>query len=392
MTTILLAERGRFLTEVLCTLVRVSSNVTHFRLNPEDYRHLSNLQEGVLSPTSKRFLGTVNLVVDPKVQEGYVVLGLGSEEILAECQPIWDLLHEIPRTRFQRVDADILGEEPLDPALQILAERFSGCAPRRSMSLELPPNVGQDREQAIRDYVRNGTYEVNWAKVVSTHAGHTGEFWVFADALKIEGVRVNVSAETEQIIADLLGCVLLTPKLADLIWMQRAVTLPPFPRPITATTQAMVEHSAKIDAALLKLDYKEGIVATVGKHWVLDNDLLVKTGRAMNYGWHFEGASFQGIKGEPVATLMKDDKGQYMRLIQGRGTAHDMHHADYSQICVLASRECIIDGQPMDILTLLQDPALAPMISHQGALKLTRQPGVPKEKALVLPEGIIDDA
>jgi len=259
------------------------------------------------------------------------------------------------------------------------------------MSFDLPPNGNQEREQAILDYVRKGAYELSWAKIVSTHADHTGEFWVFADALKIEGVRVNVSAETEQVIADLLGCVLLTPKLADLLWVQRAVTLPPFPRAITATTQAMVEHSAKIDTALQKVDYTDGVIATVGKHWVLDNALLVKTGRAMNYGWHFEGASFQGIKGEPIASLFQDSKGQFLRLIQGRGTAHDMRHVDYSQTCVLVSRECHINEEPMDLLRVLQDPELAPMVSHQGALQLTRQPGVPKEKALVFPEGIIND-
>lgn len=251
------------------------------------------------------------------------------------------------------------------------------------MSLNLPPTSGTAREKAIIDYIKNGAADISWAKVTSKSKDHTGEFKVFADALKIEGVRVNVSAETEQVIADLLGCMLLTAKLADLIWSQRTVTLPPFPRAITASTQAMIEHSTKIDTALAKIDYSgNGIVATVGKHWLIDNDLRLKPGSAMNYGWHFEGPSTSGIVGAPVATLMKDAKGQYMRLIQGRGTAHDMHHVDYSQTCVLVSRSCIIDGEEMDLHNVMRNADLAPLMSHQGILLLDRQPGVPEVSPL----------
>lgn len=398
-------ERGQIISEALCALMKVSAHVTHFRMHPDDFNVLVRwvLPLGHIQGSEQkkpRFLGNTFLERDPRVERGFVVMGMGDREILAEYDPIWEMLHGIPSTRFQRLNKDIVGEEPLDPALKILLQRevgpplprFSSCRSTPGMmSLDLPPDVGPAREQAIREYVRNSNFEVSWAKVTSTHGEHTGEFWVFADALKIDGVRVNVSAETEQIIADLLGCTLLTAKLADMIWAQRAITLPPFPRQITATTQAMIEHSAKIDAALLKAGYTEGLIATVGKHWLIDNDLLVKAGRAMNYGWHFAGSNFQGIKGEVVATLMKDQSGQYERLIQGRGTAHDMHHADYSQTCVLASRECIVDGQTMDIFDVFRSPDLAPLVSHQGVLKLFRQPGVAKEKAIVSPEVVRDD-
>lgn len=250
-----------------------------------------------------------------------------------------------------------------------------------SMALNLPPNATPAREQAILDLIDQGAHSIAWSVITSDHDGHHAEFWVFSDALKIDDVRVNVTAATEQKIADKLDCMLLTPKLADMIWAQRDVTLPPFPRGNTngmASTQAMIDHSAKIDAALAKLSEPYGLICTVGKHWVLDNALATKAvGTAMNYGWHFKGPSFQGSAFETTATMMKDENGQYVRLIQGRGTRHDMRHVDYSQICVLVSQECTVDGNTMRLSDVLSDPTLAPLANHGGVLKVLRQPGVP---------------
>jgi len=247
------------------------------------------------------------------------------------------------------------------------------------MSLQLPEKPGDNREQAIRDLVCDGRAEYEWSTITSTHGDHTAEFQVFSDALMIEGVRVAMSAETEQVIADMLGCSLLTAKLADLIWLQRQVTLNPHPRGNPtgmSNTKAILEHSAKIDADLREIGTTSGIICTVGKHWILDNNiadgrLLQGFPVACNYGWHFEklfeGKAWEGAASDPT-----------VRLIQGRGTRHNMKHADYSQICVLVSLNCLVDGSPMKLHDLLQDPDLAPLASHQGVLKCLRQPGVPE--------------
>ena len=243
-------------------------------------------------------------------------------------------------------------------------------------TLGLPPNVGPEREKAILQAVLDDKAEVVWADISNTYKDHTATFHVFADALKISGVRVNVSAETEQHIADAIGCMLLTPLLADLMWVQAAVHIEPRPRPITASTQAMVEHSLDIDKQLAALGNPTGLIQTVGKHWVIDEPLASNPSKAMNYGWHFKGAAFQGLHGEVVASLMKDASGAYLRLIQGRGTAHDMHHSDYSQTCCLVARECEVDGGPADLEEILKDPELAPLASASGKLSVLRQPGV----------------
>jgi hypothetical protein len=259
------------------------------------------------------------------------------------------------------------------------------------MSLELPEKPGLEREHAIRDLVCDGQAEYTWETITSTHGDHTAEFMVFGDALKIQGVRVGMSAETEQIVADMLGCSLLTAKLADLIWLQRQVTLKPFPHgnPVTMhDTAAMLKHSAKIDAALEALGNPGGIISTTGKHWIIDNSiadgrLIERFPVACNYGWPFEGPSFEGIQGEVLATQAKGADGKLLRLIQGRGTRHNNQHADYSQICVLVSLDCIVDGQPMKLADLLVDPELAPLACHAGVLKCVRQPGAAEHGIIV---------
>lgn len=246
------------------------------------------------------------------------------------------------------------------------------------MSLTIPPNNTPDREAAILDYVQQGAFEAPYAAITSTYNGHTATFNVFADALKIEGVRVNMTAQTQQKVADLLDCMLLTPKLADLIWVQRQVSLPPFPlgaSPDMGSTAMMIKHSSKIDDALAKLPDQSGLICTVGKHWVVDNDLLIASKSAMNYGWHFEGQTFQGSGFEATASHLQTDHGFLARLIQGKGTRHNMYHVDYSQTCVLVSLDCTVDGQSARLTDVLKDPTLFGLANMGGILHVLRQPG-----------------
>ena len=241
------------------------------------------------------------------------------------------------------------------------------------------------RDKWILDAVSSGRYSASFSEVLSSHDGHDARLYVFSDALKVDGVRVNVTAEVQQQIADLIGCRLLTPKVADLIWAQREVTVQPHPRHITSETSAMVDHSRLIDEDLVKAGGGAGkLVCAVGKHWVIDDELLLHPGRAENYGWHFGGPSFQGIHGEVTATGLKDDHGDLVRMIQGRGWAHDMHEADYSQVCVLWSSLCLVDGRRALVDDVLRNPALAPLASHSGAMKVLRQPGATQLQASVV--------
>jgi len=228
-----------------------------------------------------------------------------------------------------------------------------------------------EREQAIYKAGLEGRFQIEWANVTSSIPGYDAVFMVTRDAVKIDGVRFNVSAYLLQTLCDYLGSMMLTPKIADLMWAQRAVTLTPHPRPITSSTAGMLAHSGDIDRELQKLGgASEGIINTVGKYWTLSNGMLQNPGRAENYGWHFIGSNFQGLTGEPCVSI----PGQ--RLIQGRGWAHDARHTDYSQICTMMSVGCFVNGEPMDVRDVLQNPDMAGLANHDGVLRVLRQPGV----------------
>ena len=232
-------------------------------------------------------------------------------------------------------------------------------------------------EQRVLDFVRQtmpdkqvGRATFGFSDVKSAAGGHTGNFRVFSDALKIDGVRISCSATLAQQIADLLGCCLLTPRLADLAFAQRAIDVKPHPIPISSTTGAMVKESQLLDSAI---GGRAGLAQSVGKHWVLTNTLIGKKASggqaACNFGWQFAGDSFGGQRWGSAVT-------PGLRCIQDMGWAHDIHHADYSQTCVLVSRDCTVDGQPRDLRDVLQDPQLSALVSHEGPLRIVRQPGV----------------
>lgn len=197
---------------------------------------------------------------------------------------------------------------------------------------------------------------------------HQGVFSVSQDALKIDGVRIDVSAVIQQHIADMIGASLITPKIFDQMWAQRAVTLLPCTQPITSSAAGMVSHSACIDKKLAAAGGASpgGIVQTVGKTWVLSNKL--STSVAMNMGWHLE-KPLGGVPFDPAPTL----PGAHM--IQSPGTAHGPGHIDYSQIALFVKNECTVDGVSSTFATVAQDPVLSSLVSHEGVLRVLRQPG-----------------
>lgn len=240
----------------------------------------------------------------------------------------------------------------------------------------------------ILDAVRKGNYDVEWLPVTSVGGGHTARFNVMADALKIEGVRVTVSAFLEQQIADLLGASLLTPKIADLLFVEADIAIPPITRDVStparmammSSTEWMIEQSQNIDKAIISAvgslaAAKGRIVQTVGKHWCIGNslDLPVHAGAALNYGWHWRQNS-----GEVCASLIKNPtNGQFLRMIQGQGWRHDPSHRDYSQNCVLVQQNCLLDEVQTTLDALLVLPDFASLASHEGVMTVLRQPGVP---------------
>jgi lambda repressor-like predicted transcriptional regulator len=157
--------------------------------------------------------------------------------------------------------------------------------------------------------------------------------WVWADALRIDGVRVAVSARTAQLVADALGMSLTTAALEDEIWRAAAIRLEPATFSPTRyridAWETTVRHSAAVDAQLAGTAAVEGdLVACVGKAWVLDDRLAARPGRAANYGWHSE----RRAPYRPVTAGLPN-------VWQPLAFAHNLDHFDYSQTLRLAALE-----------------------------------------------------
>jgi len=234
------------------------------------------------------------------------------------------------------------------------------------------PQDLKSRQEYIEEQVFFGNFDAKWVEITSNVEGVEVRLLVMDDALKVDGVRINVSATGEQRLADIFGASLPTPKVVDMMYASATRRISPSPQQISSTVEAMIKHSQKIDTMLVN---GTGLAATVGKHWVLDAKLTVESSRACNYGWHFIGTAFQGIKGySPVSRAA----GPGVSVIQQNGTAHDRLHSDYSQICQLVNQKCFIDGKEYMFSEIVKDPVLSKFVSHQGKLSIDRQPGVEK--------------
>lgn len=246
------------------------------------------------------------------------------------------------------------------------------------------PEKINDREKYIMDRVLAGTFEAAWSEIEHTAGGHTAKFLVMEDALKIDGVRVNVSATLQQKLADVFDASLMTAQIADLVYLKASRRIEPAPMSISTTVASMTKHSANVDTRLKALPVTEGLVSDPGKHWILDKKIEQLPGRACNYGWHFTGTSFQGINGFSVASKLNVIGNKPVKVIQPNATAHDALHSDYSQICQLISQTCWVDGVEKRFSELLTDPVLSVLVSHQGPLKIVRQPGVAQTSGQII--------
>jgi hypothetical protein len=258
---------------------------------------------------------------------------------------------------------------------------------------DMPSGAGAARDAWTLEQIRNGNFTVQWFVVSNRENGHEILLQVFGDALKIDGVRIPISPNALQQTADMLGCLLQTPKIAMLKWCQRTVTIEPR-RAIHSggdgpvvdvgdmTAKDAIAQSNAIDQDIAKaIQAKPGStsanVGSPGKDWYIDTSLVQYIQSiggqivAENGGWYSADRTIAPNK----CVDAQCPCGMVQEL---NGWAHGIDHIDYSQLGVLVSRTCIVDGQVRDLWDVLQDPVLAQLVSHTGAMKpnALRQPGV----------------
>ena len=245
------------------------------------------------------------------------------------------------------------------------------------------PDDLKARHQFILDSVDSGNYELEWTPIEIESNEHKVQIFVTKDVLKINGIRINVSARLQQQIADILDVSLPTAKISDIIFDNADIILTPNTRTITSSTEAMIEYSQLLDEQIADECTKLGIseftlAATLGKDWCLDNK--ANSTHGVNYGWNIKSVSnsWKCIPIYPCCSLMKDPVTCiYYKVIQQPSNWHNLDQDDYSQKARYIKKNiCILDEETTNLSYILTTPELASLLSYDGVIKNLRQPGV----------------
>lgn len=230
--------------------------------------------------------------------------------------------------------------------------------------------------------VRQGRAKVEWADLVSEVNGHKLTMRIFRDAMKVGGVREPATAYHMQEVADLTFCMLPTPKILDLVWLQATTRF----NPVVNHNKVIVAEmdvklvSSLVDAKIAEAGDKGGLIASVGKYWVLTNQLrssglLFGYRTACNYGWHSTDSSGMAVTAR-------------LRVWQSQGFRHNDLHVDPSQVVRLVSRNAKLlragasEEVEVDLHDIAKDKELSKLICHDGPLLYLRQAAVPEPKAV----------
>jgi len=125
------------------------------------------------------------------------------------------------------------------------------------------------------------------------------------------------------------------------------------PGPGMVRVPAFLEHHRLIEQQRQAAGAALGqLISGIKKDVVNANRLRSQPGRVAIYGWH-------------------RTSGQ---AIQPLSTVHGRDYVDYSHGVRLIHQTAQVDGQPRALATVLQDPALAPLVSDEGPLYRVRLP------------------
>jgi hypothetical protein len=179
---------------------------------------------------------------------------------------------------------------------------------------------------------------------------HTVVAEVLPDYLAIgsdtDFVRVPITPQTAQRIAEAFGCSLPTRKLADEVY--KAATVKLAPTPLTEArekAETFAHHNALIEEQRRGKQLGD-LVAGIKKDVVITNRLGEKPNRVAIYGWH-------KLDGTPIQPLT---------------TVHVDCYVDYSHGIRLVRRSVLVDGKPRDIRHALHATEICGLLSDEGPI------------------------
>lgn len=222
------------------------------------------------------------------------------------------------------------------------------------------------REQAIVDQLLKGNVPdflrrlkpLNFVHKTVDGKSTTATIFTMPDYLAIgadnDFLLVPMNFYSAAKVALKFGFVLPTKKIVDTIFKESTVHFTPEPMtpgPQMSSTGYYVRHNQKIGVQRIGLKAKLGeLVSGHKKDVVLTNRLARNIGKIAIYGWH-------RLSGAPIQPL---------------STVHEAAYADYSHGIRLVSDIILINNEKRSIYDVLQDPALAWLLSDEGAIKAIR--------------------
>lgn len=226
------------------------------------------------------------------------------------------------------------------------------------------------REEALVSEIEDGnvpSWSASYQRITVTGVvlgtSHTVTFEAAVDYLSVgtddDPFYTPLTPQSAQRIADLRGASLPTSRMVDLIWQEAPVKLAPKPIPPSdqmTTVPVFVDHNEMVNEQLREGSTgnasRSDMIAGHKKDVVLTNRLNTAPGKVAIYGWH----QLNGSAIQPVYT------------------GHTDQWVDYSHGIRLIRRVVEVDGVPRDLLDVLGDPGVAPLLSSEGALTFTRYP------------------
>ncbi len=211
----------------------------------------------------------------------------------------------------------------------------------------------------IPDFLRDGR-NVTISGAGADGQPHTIDLSVTPDYLAIgtddDFVRIPMTPETAQRIADATGSSLPTTRIVDEIYAAadgRFTPDPLTPGPGMTTNAYYGDHQAAVEAQREREGFENGeLLAGHKKDVVLTNRLETQPDRVAIYGWHQP-------NGRPIQSL---------------SLVHGAYYADYSHGVRLIDDRVHVDGESRALADVLADPNLAHLLSSEGPLRVTRQP------------------
>jgi hypothetical protein len=202
-----------------------------------------------------------------------------------------------------------------------------------------------------------------------------GIIWVSPDYISIgsngDFLRFPLAYFPATSVARFFGCVLPTPKMVDTIYHCARIHLRPQPLPAGPRMRSCdycLRHQRIVEAqrGCRPID---GVIAGHKKDVVLSNRLWRTNGRIAIYGWH------------------RGDRSP----IQSLSTVHGENYADYSHGLRLVRDSVWIQGGMHSIYDILQDPALAPLLSYEGVIRSPAELMRPKTQRVSLSMNSLPD-